>query len=464
MRGGRKNNTRSDSYSMIGHVGTCAPCRPPKSCLMPIPCYDDPGDNASVIGPAWTRGEIEKPGGLRDMGGWTANYYTTEQQNRLGVDENGNPTGFGEGAGLWRDLGVTPAPGEGVDLEGNKLDIPKSCGVVIGGNCDAFDKWKTANKRCMDVGGDVVENSSAVGSLGEVNPYGSCAGNRGTGGDISLCKDFSGKCDVSPEDPQHDKVRAYYGKTDMYKVDELSQYYKDVTKVVNNAMDMLNKNKDCFCSMLSEGVLPVASFDLDDTVWNTFGAMQLKFNQKAFDDAALQSKFPPIQPVIDLIKNIREMGILPVFITGRASTPAVVNETMKELDAFSKLTGLTRGYHYWYGTDVAGGTEQTPNEPSRDNSEVVQSNGGVFMHSPRDVTLALGHGAPRPSKRPDSGKSGKALPASLYKATTRCWIQKKGLSGMKVHFVMSVGDQWSDSNGRCSGIKVKLPNPMYYLP
>jgi hypothetical protein len=34
---------------------------------------------------------------------------------------------------------------------------------------------------------------------------------------------------------------------------------------------------------------------------------------------------------------------------------------------------------------------------------------------------------------------------------------------MKVKFVLSIGDQWSDSNGRCSGLKVKLPNPMYYL-
>mmetsp|Transcript_98604 Transcript_98604/g.136830 ORF Transcript_98604/g.136830 Transcript_98604/m.136830 type:complete len:293 (+) Transcript_98604:88-966(+) len=42
-----------------------------------------------VIGPAWTRGEIERPAGSRNMGTWTAAVYTQEQQQRLGVDEYG---------------------------------------------------------------------------------------------------------------------------------------------------------------------------------------------------------------------------------------------------------------------------------------------------------------------------------------------------------------------------------------
>eukprot|EP00439_Symbiodinium_sp_Y106_P084789 s569_g26.t1 len=44
-----------------------------------------------VIGPAWTRGEMEKPAGTKDMGSWTAAVYTPEQQARLGVDESGKP-------------------------------------------------------------------------------------------------------------------------------------------------------------------------------------------------------------------------------------------------------------------------------------------------------------------------------------------------------------------------------------
>jgi hypothetical protein len=446
---GKKVNTRSDSYSMIGQVGTCAPCRPQQSCLMPIPCYD-PGDMPATaigqpkvaIGPAWTRGEIEKPDGLRDMGGWTGNFYTTEQQHRLGVDENGIVGGNA----------VPPGERRGK----SNLDIPKSCGTTTG-NCDAFDNWKMNNKRCMDVGGHLDDKFNQGGD----QTFDGCNGNQGTAGDISLCPGRSMKCALQNDQKQLMKVRSYYGKTDMYQVDAFSQYYKDVTKVVNNALEVLNKNKECFCSMLSAGIQPVASVDLDDTVWNTFGAMQLKFNQKKFDDSALQSKFPPIQPVIYLLKTIREMGILPVFITGRASIPAVVGETMTELDAFSKLTGLVRGYHYWYGSDVSGNLH--PMQYSRSNDEVVQSNGGVFMHSQQDVITAPGKAVEKPSDTPDSGVGKKAMSATLYKATTRCWIQKNGLSGMKVKFVLSIGDQWSDSNGRCSGLKVKLPNPMYYL-
>jgi hypothetical protein len=43
-----------------------------------------------VIGPAWTRGEIEAPAGSEDMGGWQAAVYTPEQQKRLNVDAQGN--------------------------------------------------------------------------------------------------------------------------------------------------------------------------------------------------------------------------------------------------------------------------------------------------------------------------------------------------------------------------------------
>eukprot|EP01050_Picozoa_sp_SAG11_P033559 SAG11_NODE_11453_length_759_cov_3.169697_1_plen_115_part_00 len=54
------------------------------------------------LGPAWTRGEIERPAGTKNMGGWTAAVYTTEQQRRLRVTERGDPVGGGgSGGGLW---------------------------------------------------------------------------------------------------------------------------------------------------------------------------------------------------------------------------------------------------------------------------------------------------------------------------------------------------------------------------
>ncbi len=43
------------------------------------------------LGPAWTRGEIERPAGEKNMGTWTAAVYTEEQQRRLGVNEMGEP-------------------------------------------------------------------------------------------------------------------------------------------------------------------------------------------------------------------------------------------------------------------------------------------------------------------------------------------------------------------------------------
>lgn len=42
-----------------------------------------------AMGPAWLHGEIERPAGEKDMGGWTAAVYTAEQQVHLGVDEFG---------------------------------------------------------------------------------------------------------------------------------------------------------------------------------------------------------------------------------------------------------------------------------------------------------------------------------------------------------------------------------------
>ena len=41
------------------------------------------------MGPAWTRGEIERPLGEENMGTWTEARYTAEQMARLNVDKFG---------------------------------------------------------------------------------------------------------------------------------------------------------------------------------------------------------------------------------------------------------------------------------------------------------------------------------------------------------------------------------------
>eukprot|EP00438_Fugacium_kawagutii_P031449 Skav200325 [mRNA] locus=scaffold1760:150800:168374:- [translate_table: standard] len=56
---------------------------------LPVPA-GKPATPVGLIGPAWTRGEIEKPTGTKDMGTWKKMVYTSEQQERLGVDEDGN--------------------------------------------------------------------------------------------------------------------------------------------------------------------------------------------------------------------------------------------------------------------------------------------------------------------------------------------------------------------------------------
>ena len=56
------------------------------------------------IGPAWARGEVEKPRGQESRGTWTAAVYTLAQQARLNVDEKGSPVKVSTLGGL---AGVT---------------------------------------------------------------------------------------------------------------------------------------------------------------------------------------------------------------------------------------------------------------------------------------------------------------------------------------------------------------------
>ena len=55
---------------------------------------DEQGNTQQVlsgsVGPAWTRGDMEKPAGVMKVGTQTVSVYTEEQMNRLNVDEYGN--------------------------------------------------------------------------------------------------------------------------------------------------------------------------------------------------------------------------------------------------------------------------------------------------------------------------------------------------------------------------------------
>lgn len=50
---------------------------------------EDDKSNLDEGTPAWITGHVEAPAGEKDMGGWTMAVYSSEQQTRLGVDEEG---------------------------------------------------------------------------------------------------------------------------------------------------------------------------------------------------------------------------------------------------------------------------------------------------------------------------------------------------------------------------------------
>ena len=51
-----------------------------------------------LVGPAFTHSEMEAPAGTKDMGSYEKKVYTAEQQERLGVDEDGNKVSTEESA------------------------------------------------------------------------------------------------------------------------------------------------------------------------------------------------------------------------------------------------------------------------------------------------------------------------------------------------------------------------------
>ena len=79
----------------------------------PVPAPPPLIGGARGLGPRWTRGEIERSEGERNMGSWTAAVYTPEQQLRLGVDEMGEPTGATPPPGIGANM-PPPAPGQPV--------------------------------------------------------------------------------------------------------------------------------------------------------------------------------------------------------------------------------------------------------------------------------------------------------------------------------------------------------------
>ena len=98
-----------------------------------------PQSNLGAVGPAWTRGEIEKPEGERDIGGSTELYYTPEQQARLGVDEQGNKHTGRSGKALWK-MARAKSLAVGRFKQGQKDEPAKSPAKVTNALEDAREK------------------------------------------------------------------------------------------------------------------------------------------------------------------------------------------------------------------------------------------------------------------------------------------------------------------------------------
>ena len=87
-------------------------------------------------GPAWTRGEIEKPLGEENMGTWTAAVYTEEQQARLGVDKTGAKV---EGAAA-AETDETVEAAESTEST-ESTDAPAAVGMMCGGYKTLGPAW-----------------------------------------------------------------------------------------------------------------------------------------------------------------------------------------------------------------------------------------------------------------------------------------------------------------------------------
>lgn len=95
----------------------------------------DGSGNMGTVGPRWTWDPtFEKPAGTKQMGGadgssWTAMVYTTEQQQRLGVNENGVQTRLSAAGPV--AFGPTAIPDSSSDSDGDSLESSTIAAIVI---------------------------------------------------------------------------------------------------------------------------------------------------------------------------------------------------------------------------------------------------------------------------------------------------------------------------------------------
>lgn len=238
------------------------------------------------------------------------------------------------------------------------------------------------------------------------------------------------------------KLSSYYGNTNFNYIDTESNYYKDVEKTIEIAKDKLKNHPLLQSHDVAKGLIrPAIMFDLDDTIWSTYPQsmnVQYCYDYDDFNQKGHSRDMPPIWPVIHFLRWCAKYGILAICVTGRAANKNQADMTSSQIAHL----GLVPGRDYF-----AGLVGDVPLQ--KYNGIPIQSIRGVFMNAGKDTRNTEAH-----------------VSATDYKIATRCWIQKHGLPGynQQIRFIASIGDQFSDSNGSCSGLKIKLPNPQYFLP
>ena len=231
-------------------------------------------------------------------------------------------------------------------------------------------------------------------------------------------------------------IRTYYNETSSYLVDGNSSYYQDLVSTVNKAKNYIDSflySQD-YLYMRMNNITPAIMSDMDDTIWCTYAEWIHKgycYNPEKFLHEAIRQKMPPITPVLDLLSYCAINGIMPIFVTGRSATYSQADATIIQLN----------GLNFYPGRNFFGGMFGWNNRNSQDiKTEKVQSFRGVFFNPTTD-------------------------PAHIHKPRTRKYIEDNGLPYIgRVKFIASMGDQDSDSSGVSSGMRIKLPNPLYTLP
>lgn len=144
-------------------------------------------------------------------------------------------------------------------------------------------------------------------------------------------------------------------------------------------------------------------FDVDETSLSNYSylnSIDFGFIPEDWDRWILQEKAEAIAPVLELYKRLSQKGVHTIFITGR---------TASQYEAtFNNL--VSQGY-------------------TKFDTLIVRQKSG----------------------------------ANINAASTK-ELERKRLAEAGYTIVACVGDQWSDMSGSYTGVKIKLPNYIYFIP